>query len=1163
MQPLVSRQNAPDGWRLAASLLLALTGCGLAAAQESLPRPPLAGEGIEEVAAPEADYSGQELVVEVRIVGNDTVPTAKVEGQLTTRAGRPFDIAVVNRDVRRLANVGWFVDVKPKSVKTPQGRIVVFEVTERPTIRYVEYIGNNRFSDKTLGKQTLLKVGGSVDPQSVQEGRRKIREYYQGKGYNNVQVTVLEGSQVKDKGVVYLINEGAAQKIQKVEFVGNEFVSAGRLRKAVVKSKPPILMMFKGYVDLEKIQADVDVLTAYYRSYGYFQARVGRKIEYDEANKWAVLTFVINEGPRYNVRNVRFNGNSKFDGVAMTEQAKVQDGQPFEQAKMRETADWLQELYGSRGYVFADVKPETIFLEEPGQVDLVYHIEEGKQWRVGRIFVHIGGDNPHTRIQTALNRVTLRPGEIMDIRELKASERRLQASSLYHVDAATGQKPKITYKIPEEYDLAAAEYSGGMRGQSVASAEPFPATPVLPPPSAAELTAPTQAPVYAAAPAAVPRPAPDGADMHVFCDDFEHYLRWVEAEETESDMPATSPSVVVPASYESPAAPQPRPTSLPPTATEPIFRGQSPVTAPRTDLFWVQPRTAYHPTTPQPQQQAPQAAAAQSPAHRPPATNTTAWHDSPPPAQPQYAPGAYSQFAAPAQYGLYDQAPMAAPTSPTAPTWPAAPSIQAPANQFAANPAPFAPVVANTAGGGNPYQQVRGQSPAPAAQGAYTQLGGGAQQPQNAYTAVAGGQSVQPTGPSSAPIYYDPQVQPAQYSSQINPPAGSISPTPLSPQGPLPGYILFPDGRYGPAGQPYSDQAVDIFIEGTETQTGRLQMGVGVNSDAGVVGNFVIDERNFNWRRWPSSFEDVRNGTAFRGDGQRLRIEASPGSQVNRYLISFTQPYFLDRPIILGLSGSFFDRRYRDWDEQRLGGRVSLGYQWVERDLSASLTYRGENVNIHDPSVPLGTLQDLDDVLGDNAIHGFGVTVINDTRDNAFLPTQGYYAQITGEQVIGTFDYPRVIADFRKYWMITERPDHSGRQVLSYSTTVGYTGTHTPIFERFFAGGFATMRGFDFRGASPIRSNVEVGGDFQWLNSVQYLFPITADDMLHGVVFCDFGTVEETVTIKDFRVAPGAGLRITVPAMGPAPIALDFAWAVNEAAFDDKQVFSFSVGFSR
>ena len=60
--------------------------------------------------------------------------------------------------------------------------------------------------------------------------------------------------------------------------------------------------------------------------------------------------------------------------------------------------------------------------------------------------------------------------------------------------------------------------------------------------------------------------------------------------------------------------------------------------------------------------------------------------------------------------------------------------------------------------------------------------------------------------------------------------------------------------------------------------------------------------------------------------------------------------------------------------------------------------------------------------------------------------------------------------------------------------------------------------------------------------------------------FTDFGTVEQNVTIKDFRVAPGFGLRITMPALGPAPIALDFAVPVSYADFDSQQLFSFFVG---
>jgi outer membrane protein insertion porin family len=433
---------------------------------------------------------------------------------------------------------------------------------------------------------------------------------------------------------------------------------------------------------------------------------------------------------------------------------------------------------------------------------------------------------------------------------------------------------------------------------------------------------------------------------------------------------------------------------------------------------------------------------------------------------------------------------------------------------------------------------------------------------------------VRPTGPESAPAQTG--VQPVQYSSEgsyspnLQPPAGSIYPQPLSPYGPLPGLSLDPTNPLYPTpGIPgFPERTVDIDISGTETQTGRLMLGLGVNSNAGIVGNIVVDERNFDWTKLPTSWEDVRNGTAWRGAGQRFTINASPGSQVSRYMVSFQEPYLLDRPLSLSLSGSYYNRIFNDWTKQRLGGRISLGKQWVERDLSAIVTYRGENVTLFNPSVPRGAVPQLDRALGSNVLHGFRASVINDTRDSAFLATQGHYLELGGEQVIGSFSYPRVDMDFRQYWMLAERPDHSGRHVLSLASTVGYSGTQTPIYENFFAGGFSTLRGFYFRGASPVvlvgqNQKVIVGGPFEWINSLQYMFPIMADDMLHGVVFTDFGTVNPSVELKNFRVAVGTGLRITVPAMGPAPIALDFAWAVDKASFDQTQVFSFSLGFSR
>ena len=349
-----------------------------------------------------------------------------------------------------------------------------------------------------------------------------------------------------------------------------------------------------------------------------------------------------------------------------------------------------------------------------------------------------------------------------------------------------------------------------------------------------------------------------------------------------------------------------------------------------------------------------------------------------------------------------------------------------------------------------------------------------------------------------------------------------------------------------------------------ETQTGRMMFGVGVNSDAGLVGSIVLDEQNFDWTRFPRSWEDIRNATAWRGAGQRFRIEAVPGTEYQKYMVNFQEPYFLNSEVSFGLSGHYYTRQYTEWDEERIGGRVALGYHFTHA-LTGSIAYRGMRVNLFDLIEPAPA--ELTDAEGKSSLHGFEAKLAHDTRDSSFLPTEGHLIEASIEQVVGTYSYPRARLDLRKYFMMHERPDGSGRHVLSLNTRVGYTGDDTPIYEHFFAGGFSTIRGFDFRGASPIdpATGVRVGGEFQLLASAEYLFPITADDMLRGVVFCDTGTVERKIGDWEdkYRVAPGFGLRIAVPAMGPAPIALDFAFPVVDNPGDETEVFSFFVGFMR
>lgn len=125
---------------------------------------------------------------------------------------------------------------------------------------------------------------------------------------------------------------------------------------------------------------------------------------------------------------------------------------------------------------------------------------------------------------------------------------------------------------------------------------------------------------------------------------------------------------------------------------------------------------------------------------------------------------------------------------------------------------------------------------------------------------------------------------------------------------------------------PDSDNPVkDILVQVQEAPTGSFLLGVGVNSDAGLSGSIVLNERNFDITRVPLTLDELLSGRAFRGAGQEFRLEAVPGTEFQRYTASFREPSLFDSVYSLGTSAYYFTRFYNEYDEQRFGGRVVLG----------------------------------------------------------------------------------------------------------------------------------------------------------------------------------------------------------------------------------------------
>ena len=377
----------------------------------------------------------------------------------------------------------------------------------------------------------------------------------------------------------------------------------------------------------------------------------------------------------------------------------------------------------------------------------------------------------------------------------------------------------------------------------------------------------------------------------------------------------------------------------------------------------------------------------------------------------------------------------------------------------------------------------------------------------------------------------------------------------------LRGTPLFSQVKITPVGTD-PDQR-DLLVEVEEARTATLTFGAGVNSNGGVAGNITYTQKNFDITNFPRSFSDLTNDRSFVGAGQTLRVSFEPGTTATNASIRFTEPYLLDRPYSLTAEAYLRNRERENYDDDRLGGRVSLGHRFNDV-YSGSVGLRAEDVDInHVSDKPIRATEILDE-QGDHTLTSVSLSARRDTTVGGLLPAKGNNTQLTWESVGalgGDYTFQKFTLSYDQYFTLDS--DLIDRKtILSLHGDAGYIVGGDPFFERFYGGGINSIRGFAFRGVSP-RSGPDddrIGGDFSLTGTAEISYPLY-EEIVRGVVFTDVGTVEPDVEFGTIRSSIGTGVRISLPFLGQVPIAIDVAVPISKDSKDDVQIISFSLGF--
>ena len=372
------------------------------------------------------DFEGKNISeVTIRYKGAKTVDEARLRNLMLSKTGTPYRAESLDNDIKALYESGLVDDVRFLAEPVGSGVNLIAEVTTRPGLGGVGFVGNSIFTDQKLAKESKMKAGGALSDEQILEARRNIEKYYQGYGYPDVTVThrTQATGQAGLSDLIFVIDEGQKNEVRKITFEGNNAFTDLELRKEMkVKEKGWFSWLTKsGRFESDQLDTDLDAILDYYRSRGYLRVSSPGISRVPVGDGSMDLVIAINEGDRYTVAGVGFGKMTVFKSEELYPSLTLVGEQAYSSKKMRADITMIRSFYGSRGYADVLVSPD-IRDAGPNRVSITYKITEGSRFQVGR--VNIAG-NTKTKDKVIRREIPLKPGDQFNSVELETTKSRL------------------------------------------------------------------------------------------------------------------------------------------------------------------------------------------------------------------------------------------------------------------------------------------------------------------------------------------------------------------------------------------------------------------------------------------------------------------------------------------------------------------------------------------------------------------------------------------------------------------------------------------------------------------------------------------------------------------------------------------------------------------
>jgi outer membrane protein insertion porin family len=368
--------------------------------------------------------AAQATVASIQVEGNRRVELETIRSYFKPGPGGRLDQAQIDDGLKALIETGLFQDVK---ISQAGGHLLV-TVIENPVIGRVAFEGNKKVKDEQLSAEVQSKPRGTLSRPMVQSDAQRIAEIYRRSGRYDVRVVPEIIEQPNNRvDLIFTITEGSKTGVKSIEFIGNSYYSAYRLRD-IIKTRESNLLSFLGGNDVydpDRVEADRDLIRRFYLKHGFADVQVVAALtEYDPERKGFMVTFKIEEGQQYRVAAVNFQSSiATLDGNSLSGFSRVSVGSVYNAEALEKSVEEMQIEASRRGYAFAIVRPRGDRNFESHTVTITFGIDEGPRTYIERINVR---GNTRTRDYVIRREFDISEGDAYNRALVDRAERRLK-----------------------------------------------------------------------------------------------------------------------------------------------------------------------------------------------------------------------------------------------------------------------------------------------------------------------------------------------------------------------------------------------------------------------------------------------------------------------------------------------------------------------------------------------------------------------------------------------------------------------------------------------------------------------------------------------------------------------------------------------------------------